>query len=462
MAEFETDYLVVGAGATALAFVDTLLEETDAHIIMVDRRDRPGGHWNDAYPFVRLHQPSSYYGVPSRRLGREAIEEDGLNAGFEELATGPEVLCYLHAVMRERFLPSGRVKFLPMREHLGGGRLRHILSGKTETVVIRRRLVDCTLCANTIPLTHTRRFSVEEGVTCIPPNDLPRVAMDYPRFTILGAGKTGMDSVTWLLENGVASDRIRWVMPRDAWIIDRAAAQSGSRFYFESYGGFAKQLEAMAAAATVEDLADRMETAGLWMRLDPNVRPRIIHGAILSRAELEEMRQVQDVLRLGRVRSISADRLDLDMGEVPAKRGTLYVDCTASALSHLDSWPVFTGERIGLQMVRLFQPTFSGAIIARIEALPLGDRAKNRLAAALPMTDDVRSWVRCQIGSMMNQYAWSQHPDLKDWIKSCRLDGFGRASREIDRADPAAAAVHGRVREALVPALANMQKLLSI
>jgi cation diffusion facilitator CzcD-associated flavoprotein CzcO len=56
----ETDYLVVGTGGTAMAFVDTLLTETDAEIVMVDKHHRPGGHWNDAYPFVRLHQPSAY------------------------------------------------------------------------------------------------------------------------------------------------------------------------------------------------------------------------------------------------------------------------------------------------------------------------------------------------------------------------------------------------------------------
>ena len=52
----ETDYLVVGAGATAMAFVDTLLtENADVTVLMADRHHRTGGHWNDAYPFVRLH-----------------------------------------------------------------------------------------------------------------------------------------------------------------------------------------------------------------------------------------------------------------------------------------------------------------------------------------------------------------------------------------------------------------------
>lgn len=40
----ETDYLIVGAGAAALAFADTLLDQSDAHITIVDRHGKPGGH----------------------------------------------------------------------------------------------------------------------------------------------------------------------------------------------------------------------------------------------------------------------------------------------------------------------------------------------------------------------------------------------------------------------------------
>jgi len=44
----EVDYLVVGAGAMGLAFTDVLMTESDATVAIVDSRDRPGGHWNDA------------------------------------------------------------------------------------------------------------------------------------------------------------------------------------------------------------------------------------------------------------------------------------------------------------------------------------------------------------------------------------------------------------------------------
>ncbi|MEM7542847.1 MAG: NAD(P)-binding protein, partial [Pseudomonadota bacterium] len=67
--QLKADYLVVGAGAMGMAFTDVLLTESDATVVLVDRYHAPGGHWNTAYPFVRLHQPSAFYGVNSKQLG---------------------------------------------------------------------------------------------------------------------------------------------------------------------------------------------------------------------------------------------------------------------------------------------------------------------------------------------------------------------------------------------------------
>jgi len=73
------DYLVIGSGAMGMAFTDVLIQETEASVVMVDRHHRPGGHWNDSYPYVRLHQPSSFYGVNSRHLGTDAVDQTGWN-----------------------------------------------------------------------------------------------------------------------------------------------------------------------------------------------------------------------------------------------------------------------------------------------------------------------------------------------------------------------------------------------
>src|SRR6187397_1622301 len=99
-----TDYLVVGAGAAGMAFTDALLTHSDATVTIVDRRHAPGGHWIDAYPFVRLHQPSAFYGVASVPLGKDEVDRAGLNAGFYELAGVDELRAYFAQVMEQHFL----------------------------------------------------------------------------------------------------------------------------------------------------------------------------------------------------------------------------------------------------------------------------------------------------------------------------------------------------------------------
>ena len=87
----EADYLLIGAGAMGMAFIGTLVSEMEARVVLVDRDHQPGGHWTTAYPFVRLHQPSAFYGVNSLNLGSDTIDRVGWNEGLYELATAGEV-----------------------------------------------------------------------------------------------------------------------------------------------------------------------------------------------------------------------------------------------------------------------------------------------------------------------------------------------------------------------------------
>ena len=126
MAEITTDYLIVGAGAVGLAFADTLLSESpQARLMIVDRHGLPGGHWNDAYDFVALHQPSAFYGVASLPLGTQQVERGGLNDGFLDLASGAEVRAHFQRAMRERLLPGGRVDYRPLSTWETGPDGRH-------------------------------------------------------------------------------------------------------------------------------------------------------------------------------------------------------------------------------------------------------------------------------------------------------------------------------------------------
>src|SRR5436305_10695345 len=125
----DADYLIVGAGAMGMGFADVILsEDPAARIVMVDRHASPGGHWNDAYPFVRLHQPAAFYGLNSADLGR----------GGGDLASGPEIVAYYKLAM-DRFLTAGRLQFLAMSDYQGAGRIVSMVEADRVTEVNARR-----------------------------------------------------------------------------------------------------------------------------------------------------------------------------------------------------------------------------------------------------------------------------------------------------------------------------------
>src|SRR5208337_2921690 len=243
-----------------MAFIDTLVSETDARVVLVDRNHQPGGHWTMAYPFVRLHQPSAFYGVNSLNLGNNTIDQVGWNQGLYELATAGEVCAYYDHVMRQQLLPTGRVSYFPMSEYCGDGRLT-TLAGADYTVNVARRIVDATYMHVTVPAMRPPPYGVAPGIACVPPNDLPKLAA-HERYVIVEAGKTGIDTCLWLLGQGIAPDRLTWIMPRDSWLLDRATIQPGSLFADRIKASFTARLRAIRDAASVEDLFCRLEDAG--------------------------------------------------------------------------------------------------------------------------------------------------------------------------------------------------------
>lgn len=456
MATIETDYLVAGAGAVGLAFADTLLDHTDADIVIVDRHGLPGGHWNDAYPFVALHQPSAFYGVASLPLGSGRIDRGGLNDGFLELASGAEVSAYFQRVMHERLLPTGRVRYLPLAEFEPGTggvhAVRTLLDGERREVRVRRRWVDGTYYGTSVPSTHRPPYAVAEGAWLATPNELPQLWKQAQRLpadvVVIGAGKTAMDAIVYLLRAGLPPARLAWVRPRDAWMIDRRSTQPLLDCFEASVGGQALQIEALAEAADADDWFLRLEAGGQMLRVDPAVRPTMFHYATISRGELELLRRVGRVLRHGHVRAVEPDGLVFDDTRVALPPGTLFVDCTARAVARRPAVPVFQPDRIVLQMVRVPQPAFSAALVAWLEAQAGDDTKRNAMSRPVPLPDVVADVPRAVVVNHLNQHAWNQDPALRAWIRQCRLDGFGKLIDALDPADAPRLAVLARLRAA--------------
>ncbi len=463
----DTDYLIIGSGAAGLAFADTLVDETDARITIVDRHGKPGGHWNDAYSFVTLHQPSAFYGVNSLELGSGRRDTIGLNMGLYELASGPEISGYFDRVMNHRLLPSGRVGYHPLCNYLGDGEFESLLSGARTQVTVRKKVVDATYYSPSVPATHQRRFDVGEGVRVVPPGALPGLWYSSqggarPRhFVVVGAGKTAMDACVWLIQSGADPDSIGWVVPRDSWLVNRVTTQTAPEFFKEAIGGQADQMEAFANATSTEDLFRRLEACGAVMRIDADQTPTMFHFATVAPGEAQVLRRIENVIRLGRVRALQADRIVLDRGHVDVKPDTLFIDCTASAVDFRVPQPVFQGDRIVLQMLRLPQPAFSAALTAYVEAHYDDESHKNLLCASVPFPRTLADYPRAMRVNMMNQYHWGQDKELRQWIRSSRLDGFGKLMASADKQDVEKQAIVARYKEQAVAAMNNLGKLIS-
>jgi hypothetical protein len=435
--DYKTDYLVIGSGATAMAFVDTMLKETDATFLMVDRRPKVGGHWNDAYPFVRLHQPSSFYGVASRPLGRNKLDKTGFNKGYFELATGVEITHYYHSLMDEVFIPSKRVQYLPLCEYTDEGDIISLMSGEKHKVTVNMKVVNATHITTETPMTHTPNFTVAAGVNCVPPNHLCRLAPNFKHITVLGGGKTGIDSITWLLANDYPADNITWVIPRDSWFYDRSKFQPDEAFLGQTLEFIAGQTETFAAAKSLEDVCLGMETKGNWLRLDKNVWPTMFHAAIITKTDLEQIQRINNIVRLGRVEAITSKKMQLTQGEISCQPDTLYIDCTAAGLGHNfnNFTPVFQHDLINLQLIRSWQPCFSGALIAYIEANIQDEALRESMTHPTPTSDTVKDFLTSQAHRMMNEGQWRAHPDIAKWLVDCRLDGFSHLIANISPDD---------------------------
>ena len=455
--ELETDYLVVGAGAAAMAFTDALLAHSDGTVTIVDRRHAPGGHWIDAYPYVRLHQPSAFYGVSSMPLGQDTLDVAGTNAGYYELAGADEIRAYFAHVMDRRFLPSGRVRYFPGSEYLGDGRFVSRLAPVSRKVRVRRKVVDTTYLEGAIPATSAPPFEVADGVRCLPAGEIARIGERPERFVIIGAGKTALDACVWLLEQGVPAAAIRWIKPREAWWANRRFQQPHALLP-DFYRGLAIQLEAMAQAASVQDLFARLETEEFFLRLDPGVAPTMFRGAVIGEAELGLLRRIEDIVRLGHVRRIERDEIVLDEGCVPTSAGTLHVHCAARGLARPPLRPIFEPGRVTIQPFLWGFACFQFAMLGVVEATVESDTEKNRLCPPVAYWDTNTDYLLAFVATLANERARAAHPALASWAKTTRLNPL--SGIELYRDAPHVQEARQRIKGFGAAAASNLVKLL--
>lgn len=438
-----------------MAFVDALIDESDADVVMIERRHRPGGHWLDAYPFVRLHQPSKAYGVNSTPLGLDRIERDGPEKGFLERASGAEICGYYDQVMQHRLLTSGRVRFFPMCEYLGDRRFRSTLTGQTTEVTTRRAVVDATYMASRVPATEPPPFAVADGVLCVPVGELVTVTEPPAGYVIVGGGKTAFDAGCWLLDSGIPPERITWIRPRDSWLLNRTYFQPGPGAAV-TFEGVVLELEALAACDTIDEAYEQLERNEVMLRTDPRVTPTMMKGATLSIGERNQLRRIENVVRLGHVERIDLDEIVLEHGTIPTTPDHLHVHCTAAGLPDNPAVPIFTDDTITLQVVSRVSLPLSGGMIGHLEATGRTTAEKNQLLEPNPWPDTPFDFMRCVLRGIKTEMQWQDGDGLQAWVDASRLNLMQALDDEPDRAT--VAMLQGRFLTALFPAMAKIDE----
>jgi hypothetical protein len=456
--EIETDYLVVGAGALGMGFVDSMIENSDADIVVIDRQHRPGGHWLDSYPFVRLHQPSMVYGVDSTPLGQDRIEPDGRDAGFYERASGSGICSYYDEIMRYRFFASGRVRFFPMCDYLGDRRFRSRLTGVETTVSVRRGLVDATYMASRVPATDPPTFEVSEGVRCVPVGDLTNVTDPPAGYVIIGGGKTAMDAAGWLLDQGVAPRDITWIRPRDSWILSRAYFQPGDGVLL-TFEGVVQELEAVAECDSIDQVLERLEDCRVMLRIDRSVQPSMLKGATANVGEIDELRRIEDVVRLGHVERIDHDAITLEHGSIPTSPRHVHVHCASAGLSDNPPRAVFADQNIVLQPITRVSLSLSAGLIGFVEASGRSATEKNRLCRPNAWPHTPFDWIRHLLTGMRTEMEWQDAPDVLAWVEASRLNLVKGLAQHPDKGT--VEELQRRFVTALFPALAKFDEFAS-
>ena len=386
----ETDYLVIGAGALSISFIDELIHKSqDIRVVVVEKRAKPGGHWNDAYPFVRLHQPAAWYGVNSTSLGK----------GGADLVSKSQILAYYEAVT-EKLVSTNRVTFHWQCEYMEDGNIVSLLEAGLKTKVntnkfiflqfiayssfipfdniqsniliwsfqvsVLRKVVDGTRMTANVPSMRPPSYKVGEGVNVIPLNGLADLKFPYKKYVVVGAGKTGLDALLYLLERNVSPERISWIVPNDCWYLNRDVFKMD-----DLWSEMEKQYTAVIQAKNIDDLYLKYEELGIMMRIDKNHWPTRMRGATISCKELEKLQAVKNIFRHGRIKEISSHSILFENGtSISTDNESLYVDCSASGCglgAHTPAVDIFNGKLINLQMFLLPQPCTCGAIIAALE-----------------------------------------------------------------------------------------------
>jgi hypothetical protein len=239
-------------------------------------------------------------------------------------------------------IESDRVEFYAGSEYLGDRTFVSRVSGELFTVPDRCRIVDAHYLSPRVPAEKPPPFGVDGDVAVVPVNELAHVEEPASQYVIVGSGKTATDAYVWLLTRGVQPDSICWVRPREPWMLNRAVIQPVPEVFL---GMLADTMQAAEAASSLDDLFLRLEDAGIMLRIDRTVLPTMAKTPTLATWELDLLRTIEHVVRLGHIERVDRGRIELAGGTVTTPDDALVVHCAGEGLINRPLVPVWGPRR---------------------------------------------------------------------------------------------------------------------
>src|SRR4029077_5442294 len=123
-----------------------------------------------------------------------------------------------------------------------------------------------------------------------------------------------------------------------------------------------------ADAESLDDLFLRLEAAEVMLRIDRDVLPTMAKTPPLGAWELEVLRSVKRVVRMGHIKHVARSQIVFDEGALPLDADSLVVHCAASGLAYPPLVPLWGPDMIRLQTIRVGFPCFCAALAGYVEA----------------------------------------------------------------------------------------------
>jgi hypothetical protein len=245
-----------------------------------------------------------------------------------------------------------------------------------------------------------------------------------------------------------------WLRPREPWMLNRAAVQPDP---VVALGLAADTMAAAADAESLDDMFGRLEAADAMMRIDPTAVPTMAKAPTLARWELELLRSIERVVRLGHIEQVRDREIVLERGSIPLAPDSVVVHCAASGLRYPPIVPIWAPDGIRIQTNRAGFPCFCAALIGYVEATRDDDRERNRLCPPNTLPDRPADWAWMQVRGNLATSTFGAEDDIAQWSNGCALNP-SRIDPSL-RDDPDVLAAKARLSRVLEPGLARMAEL---